>query len=450
MDSHSAIFYLSDRLSFILLAATPQGTTFLIIALLALLLLSFVVSGSEVALFSLNTKDINMLKTKQHAAAKRITDLLEEPKEVYTSLLIAGTFMNICIVVITNFLFNQYFPYGKIKWAGSQFDFTFEVILRVVVIAFIVIFFGKILPKVWATQNNLRFAYGSAFIIEGLHLLLRRISRWMVSVADGLGQRLGANRIQTSGIQELDKSNEITVEEKNILLGIEKFGNISVKQIMRSRLDVSGVDHTILFSDLIKKIEELHYSRLPVYKNNLDEVIGILNTKDLVPYLNESSTFDWLPLIRQPYFVPESKLIEDLLKDFQSKHIHFAVVVDEFGGTSGIVTLEDILEEIIGDIKDEFDEEETGNRKLDEFNYVFVGKTMIHDMCRAMKIPQDTFDRVKGDSESIGGLVLELAGEFPKMNDEISCGDFDFTVLEVNKNRILLVKVTIKNQLEAK
>ncbi|HEY1872318.1 MAG TPA: CNNM domain-containing protein, partial [Chitinophagaceae bacterium] len=324
MDSHSAIFYLSNHLSFILLAATPQGTTFLIVALLALLLLSFVVSGSEVALFSLNTKDINMLKTKQHAAAKRITDLLEEPKEVYTSLLIAGTFMNICVVVITNFLINQYFPYGKIKWVGSQFDFIVEVMLRVVIIAFVVIFFGKILPKVWATQNNLRFAYGSAFIIEGLHLLLRRISRWMVSVADGLGQRLGANRIQTSGIQELDKSNEITVEEKNILLGIEKFGNISVKQIMRSRLDVSGIDHTISFLDLTKKIEELHYSRLPVYKNNLDEVIGILNTKDLIPYLNESATFDWLHLMRQPYFVPESKLIEDLLKDFQSKRIHFA------------------------------------------------------------------------------------------------------------------------------
>jgi CBS domain containing-hemolysin-like protein len=279
-------------------------------------------------------------------------------------------------------------------------------------------------------------------------MLLRRISRWMVSVADGLGQRLGANRIQSSGIQELDKSDEITLEEKNILLGIEKFGNISVKQIMRSRLDVSGVEYNVPFSELTRKIEDLHYSRLPIYKNNLDEVAGILNTKDLLPYLDESSSFDWRPLMRQPYFVPESKLIEDLLKDFQSKRIHFAVVVDEFGGTSGIVTLEDILEEIIGDIKDEFDEEETGNRKLDEFNYVFVGKTMIHDMCRAMKLPQDTFDLVKGDSESIGGLVLELAGEFPRVNDVINCGDFDFTVLEVDKNRILLIKVTVKNQLE--
>ena len=448
MDNPSTITGFTDHFLFILLSATPQGTTFLIIALLGLLLLSFVVSGAEVALFSLNSKDVNMLKTKQHAAAKRITDLLEEPKEVYTSLLIAGTFMNICIIVMANFLFNQYLPYGKIKVAGNGFDFIIEIVTRVVIIAFIIVFFGKILPKVWATQNNLRFAYGSAFIIEALHLLLRRISRWMVSVADGLGQRLGANRIQTSGIQELDKSDEITTEEKNILLGIEKFGNISVKQIMRSRLDVSGIDYNLPITDLIKKIEELHYSRLPIYKNNLDEVVGILNTKDILPHLNESSEFDWHPLLRQPYFVPESKLIEDLLKDFQGKRIHFAIVVDEFGGTSGIVTLEDILEEIIGDIKDEFDEEEIGNRKLDDLNYVFVGKTMIHDMCRVMKLPPDTFDRVREDSESIGGLVLELAGEFPKVDDVVDCGDFDFTVLEVDKNRILLVKVTIKNQSE--
>jgi gliding motility-associated protein GldE len=448
LDSPSAITNISGHFYYTLLAVTPQGTTFLIIVLLALLLLSFVVSGAEVALFSLTNKDVNMLKTKQHAAAKRITDLLDEPKEVFTSLLIAGTFMNICIIILANYLFNQYFPYGKIKLVNGGFDFIIELILRVITIAFIVVFFGKILPKVWATQNNLRFAYGSAFIIEALHLFLRRISRWMVSVADGLGQRLGANRIQTSGIQELGKSDEITAEEKNILLGIEKFGNISVKQIMRSRLDVNGIDHSISFNELIKKIEELHYSRLPVYKNNLDEVIGILNTKDFIPYLNEPSDFNWHSLMRQPYFVPESKLIEDLLRDFQSRHIHFAVVVDEFGGTSGIVTLEDILEEIIGDIRDEFDEEETGNRKLDDLNYVFVGKTMIHDMCRTMNLQQDTFDRVKGDNESVAGLVLELAGEFPKVNDVINSGDFDFTVLEIDKNRILLVKVTIKNQTE--
>jgi CBS domain containing-hemolysin-like protein len=226
--------------------------------------------------------------------------------------------------------------------------------------------------------------------------------------------------------------------------GIVKFGNISVKQIMRSRLDVSGMEYNSSFGDLTRQVEELHYSRLPVYKNNLDEVVGIINTKDLIPHLSEVENYDWHHLMRQPYFVPESKLIEDLLKDFQQKHIHFAIVVDEFGGTSGIVTMEDILEEVIGDIKDEFDEEESGYRRLDADNYLFDGKTMIHDMCKTMRLPMDTFDKVKGESESVGGLVLELAGEFPAINVVIPCGDFDFTILQTNNNRIQQVKVTIK------
>jgi putative hemolysin len=446
LDSHSAITDLLD--SFPFLYATPQGMTILIIALLGLLLLTFVISGAEIAFFSLTTKDINMLKTKQHVAAKRITGLLEEPKELYTSMLLAGTFINICIIILTNFLINSYLPYGKINLFGGNFDFVFELVIRVITIAFILVFFGEVLPKVWATQNILRFAYGSALVIETLHLLLRRISKWMVSVADKLGKGFGANRIQGSGIQELEKSEEISVEEKNILIGIEKFGNISVKQVMRSRLDVSGIAHDCQFHALVRKVEELHYSRLPVYNNNLDEVVGILNTKDLLPHLDKPDNFDWRFLIRQPYFVPESKLIEDLLQDFQKKHMHFAVVVDEFGGTSGIVTLEDILEEIIGEIKDEFDEEESRNRKIDDNNYLFEGRTMIHDVCRMMELPADEFDPVKGESESVGGLVLELSGEFPSVNAVVSWDKFDFTVTEADKNRVLQVKVTINPRSE--
>jgi gliding motility-associated protein GldE len=327
-----------------------------------------------------------------------------------------------------------------------------EVISKVLVITFVLLFFGEVLPKVWATQNNLRFAYGSSFIIEALHLLLRRISRWIVSLADAIGTRLGANKSEAMSIQELDEAidiktdEEASPEEKNIMKGIVKFGNISVKQIMRSRLDVSGVEYNSSFADLIRQVEELHYSRLPVYKGNLDEVTGIINTKDLIPYLSDADDYDWHPLMRQPYFVPESKLIEDLLKDFQQKHIHFAIVVDEFGGTSGIVTMEDILEEVIGDIKDEFDEEESGNRRLDADNYIFEGKTMIHDVCKTMRLPMDIFDKVKDESDSLAGLVLELAGEFPAVNAVIPCGDFDFTVLQTDNNRIQQVKVTVKSK----
>jgi gliding motility-associated protein GldE len=443
LESHSIFNSLYDRFSFPLLAANTQGTTVLVIALIALLLITFVISGGEVALFSLENKDINMLKTKQHPAAKRIINLLEEPKEVYASLLIAGTFVNICIIILSNYLINQFISFGRT-------GLMIELISKVVLITFVLVFIGEILPKVWATQNNLRFAYGSVFILEGLHLLLRRISKWIVSIADGIGKRLGANRSQAMSIQELDEAidiktdEEASPEEKNIMKGIVKFGNISVRQVMRSRLDVSGIDQDSSFGDLARRVEELHYSRLPVYKGSLDEVVGIINTKDLIPYLGEAENFEWHKLMRQPYFVPESKLIEDLLKDFQQKRTHFAVVVDEFGGTSGIVTMEDILEEVIGEIKDEFDDEEPGHSKLDNSNYIFEGRTMIHDMCKTMRISMDAFDDVRGESESLAGLVLELAGKFPDENTVLPCGDFDFVVLQTDANRIQQVKVTIK------
>jgi gliding motility-associated protein GldE len=453
LESHSISDLLFNNLSFIFLAADTQGITILIILLAVLLFLVFTISGAEVALFSLNEKDINVLKTKQHSAAKRIINFLEEPKEVFASLLIASTFLNICLIILLGFLIKQYLPYGTITIFGGGFvSFLFELLLRVIIIGFILVFLGQILPKVWATQNNLRFAYGSSGVIEAVHLVLRRISKWIISLADGIGKRVGANKSEAISLQELDEAidiktdEEASVEEKNIMKGIVKFGAISVKQIMRSRLEVNGINYNSSFGELIRKVESLHYSRLPVYKESLDEVTGIINTKDLIPFLEEAENFDWHPLMRQPYFVPESKLISDLLRDFQSRRVHFAVVVDEFGGTSGIVTMEDIMEEVIGDIKDEFDEEETQNRKQDENNYIFEGKTMIHDTCKLMHLPMDTFDKVKGESESLGGLVLELAGEFPKVNDVIKSGDFDFTVMETDRNRIKLVKVTIQKK----
>jgi CBS domain containing-hemolysin-like protein len=222
-----------------------------------------------------------------------------------------------------------------------------------------------------------------------------------------------------------------------------KFGHITVRQVMKSRLDVHGVESDTTFPDLVKRVEELHYSRLPVYKGNLDQIVGIIHTKDIIPHLQEPDGFDWHGLIRQPYFVHENRLIEDLLREFQAKRIHFAVVVDEFGGTEGIVTLEDILEEIIGDIRDEFDEEETPNVKIDEYTYVFEGRTMVNDACRMMGIGLDTFDELRGDSETLAGLLLEHNGDIPSVEQEIVLGDFRFRVLELEKNRIQKVQVTI-------
>ena len=445
METHSVLDTVIQQ-SFYLLYINPKGTTFLVVALLVLLFLAFTISGAEVALFSLASKDINILKTKHHPGARRIVSLLNEPKEVYASLLISGTFVNISIIVLMNYMMDQFMSVGQWGWLP-------EILVKVLLIAIVLIFIGRIFPKVWAAQNNLRFAYGSSFIVEALHLLLRKISKWIISLADNIGKRTGADRTQAMSMQELDAAidiksdEEVSPAEKNIMKGIVKFGNITVKQIMRTRLDVSGIDERVSFGDLVKKVEELHYSRLPVYEGSLDDVVGILNTKDIIPFLDEGDQFDWHKVVRTPYFVPDTKLIEDLLKEFQQKRTHFAVVVDEFGGTSGIVTMEDILEEIIGEIKDEFDEEETGNRKIDEHNYIFEGKTMINDLCKTMKLPMDTFNKVKGESGSLAGLILELAGEFPAPQTAIRSGDFEFTILQTDANRIQLVKVSI-NPLE--
>lgn len=443
MDIHSALNLPSAHLLYFLLSASLQGTTFLLVTLGVLLLLIFIISGAEVAFFSLGKKEVNLLKTKQHGAARRIVSLLEKPKELYASLLIAGTFFSISLIVLSNFMINRFISFTSWHWVP-------ELLIKAAVIGFVLVFFGRILPKVWAAQNNLRFAYGCAWAVEGLHRLLQRISRWIVSLADGIGKRAGTSKSKSLSLQELDEvidiktDEEASPEEKNIMKGVVKFGNITVRQIMKSRLDVSGIEYGLPFAELIKKAEELHYSRLPVYKDSLDSVVGIINTKDLLPYLHQPAEYDWHPLMRQPFFVPEHKLIEDLLRDFQQKRVHFAVVVDEFGGTSGIVTMEDILEEVIGDIRDEFDEEENNNRKLDDLNYIFEGKTMIYEACRIMKLPLNTFDGVKGESETVAGLLLEVAGEIPAENEVVPCGDFDLSIIQSDNNRIKLVKVTIK------
>jgi CBS domain containing-hemolysin-like protein len=272
----------------------------------------------------------------------------------------------------------------------------------------------------------------------------------MVRYSDKVEKKFSSENSSTLDRTHLDYAidllpdHEASSEEKSILKGIRKFGDTTVKQVMLTRLDVSGIDINSSFADAVKKVEELHYSRLPVYKNSLDEVVGMLHTKDILPYLNEPAGFDWHTLLRQPYFVHEQKLIEDLLQEFRNRRMHFAVVVDEFGGTSGIVTLEDVMEEIIGDINDEFDDEESNNKKIDDHNYIFEGRIMINDVCKAIGFPPDTFDTLRGESDSLAGLVLEIAGEFPQVNEEVISGNFIFIPLEINKNRIDKIKLTIK------
>jgi putative hemolysin len=425
----------------LLMVTNVQATTLLAAAVLVLLLLSFFISGAEMAFFSLTYRDINMLKTKQDTGWKRIASLLEEPRALQASLMIANTLVNISIIILTNFFIDQVLilkPGNISMWVAYG--------IKLIIISFLIILFGEILPKVRASQNNLRSAYEASFLVEVIFYMFKRISIWLLKVSDTVENLFGGKASRAYTHQQLEQAIKSTIheeEEQRILAGIYKFPNITVKQIMRTRLDVNGIEYEANFQSLKRKVEELHYSRLPVYRKSLDDIVGIVHTKDLLPHLNEPDNFDWHIVVRPPFFVHEQKHIEDLLKEFQTRHIHFAVVVDEFGGTSGIVTLEDILEEIIGDIRDEFDEEETGIKKIDENTWIFEGRTMIHDACKMMNLQEDTFDQVKGDSDSMAGLMLELVGEIPKVNDTATIGDFDFVALEVDRNRIRKIKVTI-------
>ncbi len=440
MENLTSIFL--NNFSPILLAATTQGLVLLGFVIVVLLILSFFVSGAEVAMFSLSYKDINLLKSKQDTGWKRIVNLLEEPRNLLASLLVANSLINIAIIILTNVMIDQVMILRPEFWWAA-------LIIKIIIISTLIILFGEILPKVRATQNNLRFAYEASYVVEIINYLFGRLGARLLSMSDSVEQFVGGKTSKAYVQQQLEEAIRSTVaeeEEQRMLAGIYKFGDITVKQVMRTRLDVSGVDASMSFGELKRKIEELHYSRIPVYRKSLDEVLGMIHTKDLINYLNEPDDFNWNQLIRPPFFVHQQKYIEDLLKEFQTKRIHFAIVVDEFGGTSGIVTLEDILEEIIGEISDEFDEEETFNKKMEDGTYVFEGRTMINDVCRIMNINQDTFEQFRGDSDSLAGLILEVYGKIPENNDVIVLGDFEFTIQDVDRNRIRKVKLAIKPQ----
>lgn len=429
-----------------LAAINTQVSSSIVFALLCLLFFSYVISGAEVAYFSLTQKDINVLKTKQQSGYRRIINLLEDPKVLLGCLLIAKYFINIGFIIISNIFLGNLLNLEKTNalWV--------EIVIKFVVITTTLILFGEVMPKVMAAQNNIRFAKDLGPIIEFVFLVFKRASIWFVKYSEVIEKRL--SRKTAYNLEELDQEidsntdNNTSIEEKNILRGIAKFGNITVKQVMKTRVDVHGIDKNISFSNLIHQIGEWHYSRIPVYEEDLDKIIGMIHTKDLIPYINQPNDFDWKFLLRTPYFVHEHKMIEDLLKEFQSKKIHFALVVDEFGGTSGIVTLEDILEEVIGEIKDEFDEEEINFTKEDAYNYIFEGKVMLNDVCKTMHLNIDIFDEIRGDSDSLAGLVLELTGEIPQVGQVIETKEFDFSVLELEKNRLQKIKVTIKTKNE--
>jgi len=418
---------------------SSSNATILIVLVLILLLLTAITAGAETAYFSLTAKDINFLKGNDKTSARTAAQLLDQPKKLLATILVANNFINIAIVITTDVLVKSLLP------VSMNPILTF--LIQVVCVTFLLVLFGEVLPKVYATQNNLRMALFSAPFLQAMSWMFQPVSGFLVSSTRFIEGRMGTKSSNISS-EDFEHAIELTVghtatqEEVNIFKGILKFGNITARQVMRTRLDVSGIDFDLTFPEVRAFCIEVGYSRLPVFKENLDTVAGMIHTKDFLPHIDEDE-FDWHKLIRPAFFVHESKFIEDLLKEFQLKRQHFAVVVDEFGGTSGIITLEDIMEEIIGDIKDEFDEDDLHFKKLDDANYTFEGKTLINDVCRVMGLPSDEFENVRGESDSIAGLVLEIAGKFVAVNDIVTYENYDFTILAVEKMRITRVKVTI-------
>lgn len=410
-------------------------------ALLFLLLLcSALISGAEVALFSLNRGDVEPGLEKKSKRIEIIAKLLESPKKLLATILVANNFINIAIVILFAFLGDLIFE----GIANPQIKFIIEV----VVVTFLILLFGEILPKIYASRNNLKFATFMAYPLKVLDVILSPISLPMRSVTIGIHNKLGKQKSnlsvdQLSQALELTSQEDTTTEEHKILKGIVSFGNTDTKQVMRPRIDIFALKIEQKYLEIMPEIIENGYSRIPVYRDNMDTIEGILYVKDLLPYIDRKQ-FDWTTLLREPFFVPENKKLDDLMAEFQEKKVHLAVVVDEYGGTSGLISLEDIIEEIVGDISDEFDDEDLMFSKLDDNNYVFDGKTALKDFYKIIKLEDDTvFEENKGEAETVAGFVLEISGSFPKLNSKINFENYVFTIEAMDIKRIKLVKFTI-------
>ena len=411
--------------------------------LLLLLFCSALVSGAEVALFGLSGIDVNEIKEKETTRGNIVVKLLERPKKLLATILIANNAINIGTVLLFNAIGNTLFADITTGWIR----FLFEV----VVITFLILMFGEILPKVYANRNRTSFSQLMAYPLKVLDVIFSPLSLPMRSGTIFIYNKLGKEKSSLSvdhlsQALELTNEGDTTREEQKILEGIVSFGNTDTKQVMRPRIDIFALNEEMKFLEVLTEIKKNGYSRIPVFSENMDNVSGVLYVKDLLPYIDRK-TFNWLSLIREPYFVPENKKLDDLLLEFQEMKSHLAVVVDEYGGTSGIVTLEDIIEEIVGDISDEFDDEDLIYSKLDDFNYVFEGKTTLKDFYRVVKIEnEDDFEEQKGESETIAGFVLEIAGSFPKKGESLHFKEYRFLVESLDKKRLKQIKVTLPHE----
>ena len=411
-----------------------------IFLLVILLIFSGFISGSEVALFSLSKSEIESKSDLK--SFKIITNLLEKPNKLLATILVANNLINIGIVILFTKL-------GEVLFSAIESPLI-KFFLEIVVATFLILLFGEILPKIYASRNNINFSRIIAYPLRILDIIFTPLSFPMQKFSNYIKNKLA---IQNSNISidqishalDLTRPEDTTKQEQKILKGIVNFGNIDTKEIMRPRIDIFALDSKLKSEEIIKSITTTNYSRIPVFDENLDKIIGVLHIKDLLPFLDKKE-FQWKKLLRKPLFIPENKKLDDLMLEFQEKKVHLAIVVDEYGGTSGLVSLEDVIEEIVGDISDEFDDDNLLYSKIDDQNFIFDGKTSLHDLCRIIKEDRNIFDKYKGDAETIAGFILEISRSFPKKNSKINFMKFVFKIESIDKKRIKQIKLTILNK----
>ena len=428
MDPEPANIFLSIPLNLPIVIGT--------ISLIILLILSAIISGTEVAFFSISKTDVENNNNKNSSI---VSNLLKKPKKLLATILIANNFINILFIILFTYVGDFFF--GNIN--SEILKFLFEI----VVVTFFILLFGEVLPKVYANRNALKFASKMSKPMTFLNSLLSVISYPLLKLTSLVEKKLSKKQSDfsveiLSQALELTSTGATTKEEKKILQGIVNFGNTETSQVMCPRMDIFALSMDEDFKTITEKIIKKGHSRIPVYNENIDNITGVLYTKDLIPYINKNN-FQWNEIIREAFFVPENKKLDDLLKEFQEIKNHLAIVVDEYGGTSGLITLEDIIEEIVGDISDEFDQNDLSYSKLDAFNYVFEAKTTLKDFYKVLQIDDTTFEENKFEAETLAGFILEITGKFPKKNEKILFQDFIFTIEGIDKKRIKQIKVTL-------
>lgn len=435
MDSDDYLCQLADFFSGITVNAPSISAIIAIVLAGVLLLASGFASASEIAFFSLTPSNLNDIEERKHPSDFKISKLLNKSERLLATILITNNFVNVTIIMLCNYFFMDVFVFHS---ALAEF------VLLTVVLTFLLLLFGEIMPKIYSAQNILAFCRFSAPVIYILEKIFRPLSSILVR-SSVFFNKYFAKKGHNISVNELSHALELTdkaeiSEENNILEGIIRFGGETVKEVMTSRLDMVDLEMRTSFKEVMKCIVDNAYSRIPVYSGSRDNIKGVLYIKDLLPHVNKGDNFRWQSLIRPAYFVPETKMIDDLLRDFQANKIHIAIVVDEFGGTSGIVTMEDIIEEIVGEIHDEYDDEERTYVELSDHVWIFEAKTLLSDFYKITKVNEDLFDKVAGDADTLAGLLLELKGEFPVLHEKVTYLNYEFEVLEMDSRRILKVK----------